>query len=329
MNKLTVSGTMALLGWALLAPQSARAQSASDKATAEALFSEGRRLMSQSNYHDACPKFEASLRLDRGLGAMLNLADCYEKNGQTASAWAEFREASAAARAAGSRDREDLARQRAGALEPKLSRLTIAVARPPAQVTRDGTAVDSAVFGTSVPVDPGKHVIEATAPGKQKWAKTVDVGASGARVSVEVPPLQDDPQAGAGTTQPPVPPPPGGGVDVAAGTSSPQRTIAIAVGAVGVAGIAAGAFFGLKASSTWKTAKEGCTNYPNGCSPDAAESSQDAGSQATIATVGFVIGAAALAGGAVLWFTAPHAPESETKVSFGVGPTGVVVRGGF
>jgi hypothetical protein len=111
----------------------------------------------------ACPKFEASLKLDPGLGAILNLADCYEKNGQTASAWAEFREASAAARASGSKDREDLARQRAAALEPKLSRLTIVVGKQSAQVTRDGTSVDSAAFGTAMPVDPGKHVIEATA----------------------------------------------------------------------------------------------------------------------------------------------------------------------
>jgi Tfp pilus assembly protein PilF len=94
----------------MLASPSAFAQSAGDKATAEALFGDGRRLMAQGNYRDACPKFEASVKLDPGVGAILNLADCYEKNGQTASAWAEFREASAAARAAGSKDREDLAR---------------------------------------------------------------------------------------------------------------------------------------------------------------------------------------------------------------------------
>src|ERR1044071_7524440 len=108
---------------AFVATSPIRAQSASDKATAEALFGEGRRLMAQANYRDACPKFEASLKLDPGVGAMLNLADCYEKNGQTASAWAEFLEASSAARVAGSRDREELARSRAAALEPKLSRL--------------------------------------------------------------------------------------------------------------------------------------------------------------------------------------------------------------
>src|SRR5690349_23522444 len=133
MKRLAIS-----IAISLIAPW-AGAQSASDKATAEALFSDGRRLMSQGNYREACPKFEASLKLDPGVGAMLNLADCYEKNQQTASAWAEFREAGAAARAAGSKEREDLARRRAAALEPKLSRLTIVAGEKTVQVTRDGS----------------------------------------------------------------------------------------------------------------------------------------------------------------------------------------------
>src|SRR3954469_15952451 len=117
----------------------------SDKTTAEELFSEGRKLMAAGKYAEACPKLEASLKLDSGVGTMLNLAECYEKNGQTASAWTEFREAISAARDSGSKDREELARGRARALEPKLSRLTIMVAKgQTVEVTRDGTAVDSA-----------------------------------------------------------------------------------------------------------------------------------------------------------------------------------------
>src|SRR5260221_8939712 len=124
---------MKCAGWILVSVISLGALSASaeptpnDKLTAEALFSDGRKLMTAGKFRQACPKFEASLKLDPGVGTMLNLGDCYEKNQQSASAWAQFREASAAARAAGSREREELARQRAAALEPKLSRLTIIV----------------------------------------------------------------------------------------------------------------------------------------------------------------------------------------------------------
>ena len=163
-----------------------------DKTTAEALFSEGRKLMAAGKYAEACPKLEASLKLDSGVGTMLNLAECYEKNGQTASAWTEFREAISAARDAGSKDRADLARTRAAALEPKLSRLTVVVPKGQvATVTRDGAQVESAAFGTPVPIDPGKHVIAASAPGKRKWSTSIDVTPA-AQVSVDVPALADE-----------------------------------------------------------------------------------------------------------------------------------------
>jgi hypothetical protein len=75
------------------------------------LFEQGKALVERGNFPDACPKFAESLRLDPGLGTMLWLADCLENNGQTASAWAQFKEAAAAA--ALSRDpREKIARER-------------------------------------------------------------------------------------------------------------------------------------------------------------------------------------------------------------------------
>src|SRR5580765_1680975 len=92
--------------WLLLASR-ARADEASDKAAAEGLFDEGRRLMAEGKYDEACPKLEASQRLDPGVGTMLTRADCLEKRGKTASAWAQLREASSAAHKAGSLEREE------------------------------------------------------------------------------------------------------------------------------------------------------------------------------------------------------------------------------
>ena len=40
-------------------------------------------------------------RLDPGAGTLLNLGDCYEKSGRTASGWAAFREAVAVAHRTG------------------------------------------------------------------------------------------------------------------------------------------------------------------------------------------------------------------------------------
>ena len=166
-----------------LVPLAARA--ADDKAAAEALFDEARRLMADKRYGDACPKLEASQRLDPGVGTMLNLADCYEKNGQTASAWAQFRETISAARKAGSLEREEIARSRARELEPKLSYLTIVTWQgQEVLVQRDGTTIDAAVLGTPIPVDPGKHEVVASAEGKRSWTTTVEVPTTRARATV-------------------------------------------------------------------------------------------------------------------------------------------------
>src|SRR6476620_10990144 len=95
--------TRALLSAALLAlPSVSAAQSASDKAAAEALFDEGVTLLKQGKLQ------EASQRIDPGIGTLLYLAETYEKLGRTASAWATFREAASQAQAEGQTDRANI-----------------------------------------------------------------------------------------------------------------------------------------------------------------------------------------------------------------------------
>ena len=103
------------------------------------------RLMNIGDYATACPKLAASQRLGSGDWHRLNLADCYEKSGRFASAWAEFRGAATAAHSAGSSDREQLASDRAQALVTKLSYLTITTSPAQAaaiQIIRDGSPVE-------------------------------------------------------------------------------------------------------------------------------------------------------------------------------------------
>ncbi|AUX44129.1 uncharacterized protein SOCE26_055910 [Sorangium cellulosum] len=176
-----------------------------DTAAAQALFDAAKQLMAQGKYADACPKLEESQRLDPGIGTRFNLAACYEQLGRTASAWSMFLEVAGAAKAAGQLEREKVARQRAAALEPKLIRLTItAPASAPAdlQVKRDGALVGRAQWGIPVPVDPGQHTIEAAAPGRAPFTRTVELTRAGASETVAVPPLA----AGAGPAAPATPP---------------------------------------------------------------------------------------------------------------------------
>src|SRR5436189_3072489 len=102
----------------------------SDAAGARVLFAEGRKLVDAGNYAAACPKFEDSFRLDPGVGTNFNLADCFERIGRTASAWARFLDVAAATKAAGQVERERVARWRAAALERRLTRMIVEVSSP-------------------------------------------------------------------------------------------------------------------------------------------------------------------------------------------------------
>ena len=126
------------------APISAFAQSADNKVQAEALFEEGRKLMDQQHYDEACKKLEGSQKLDPGAGTLLNLAACYEKNGQIASAWVTYKDA-AAASAGRHQDWVDQANTKVTELEPKLSHLTIVVQQslPNLEIRRDGVVIPS------------------------------------------------------------------------------------------------------------------------------------------------------------------------------------------
>src|SRR4051812_50105876 len=86
-----------------------------DKGTAEVAFDQARKLMKEGKVAEACPKFEVSFNSDPQVGVLLNLADCHERLGQIATAWAEFHSAIALAKSRNDR-RESYAKNRENAL---------------------------------------------------------------------------------------------------------------------------------------------------------------------------------------------------------------------
>src|SRR5690348_16268833 len=157
-----------------LPPNIAFAQGASNEAAAQALFDQARTLMQSGKLVEACAKFAESNRLSPGAGTMLNLGACYEKNGQTASAWAIYADAASAADKANRKDWATRARTRMTAIAPDLSKLTINV---PAgakvdglAIKRDATDLGASGWGVAIPVDPGSHTIAAIVPGHKPWS---------------------------------------------------------------------------------------------------------------------------------------------------------------
>jgi hypothetical protein len=296
----------------------ARAQSPSDVAAAEALFREARKLFDDGRYAEACPKFAESQRLASAPGTLLNLAGCYEKQGLTASAWATFQSAAAEARRKGRQDWEQLAHDRAAALEPTLSHLTIVVpdASATAGVTikRDGEEVGRAGWGTAIPVDPGQHSIEASAPGHDTWSQSVQVNAGGASASVTVPAL------GETTTTPSTP--------SSTSPGSTQRTVGLIVGGVGLVGIGLGSFFGVQAMNQESDAHTHCRTDLY-CSQQGVDLGNSAKTSASVSTLAFIVGGAALAGGVVLYLTAPKRQGPVVGLSVGPGSLGIGLGGAW
>jgi hypothetical protein len=327
-------------------PSVARGEKSSDAARAEALFAEGRKLMAAGDFAAACPKFADSQSLDPAPGTVLNLATCYEKAGKLASAWATFKTAQASAEAAGQHDRVAAAKKRAATLEPQLSHLTITV--PPSSrvpgidVRCDQGAVHEGEWGVAVPRDGGGHDIEAVAPGKKAWTSHIELRRGGQDLEVEVPALEDAPAPAA------VPRTiaPSGGPEAPGASAAPpravdntpehrgqtQRVLGLVAGGIGVAGIAFGAIAGIEAGSTWSDAKNQCGSNAPACPADSQgfATQQSAVGWASASTIGFAAGGALLAGGAVLFFTAPR---GQSQPRLGVAPaaqgTGLSLLGMF
>jgi serine/threonine-protein kinase len=300
------------------------------------LFNEARGLIGQGKFDQACPKLEAASKLYAGSGVLLNLGDCYEHLGRTASAWNEFGEAVSAAERAGRADDQAEAKRRQAALDPKLSKIVIHVAKasPGLVVKRDGTALDPAVWGIAIPVDPGAHTVTAEAVGRAPWSTSVNVVDPGKTVTVEVPDSSQSsavPLVVAPAVVLPAPLPTSGGVDVPANagvvaeTSSVgstsywtgRRVAGVVVAGVGVVSLGVGGILGLAAKSKFNSAE-------NEASPERESDSASAVSLGNVATSFVIGGAVVAAAGLVVWLTASSAP-----VQVGTNGGQVLVRGSF
>ena len=289
--------------------------STDQKAAAQVIFEQGRSLVEQGHFAEACPKFAESQKIDPGLGTMLWLADCYENNGQTASAWATFKEAAAAA-AEQHDKRERVARERAQGLEPRLPKLMILVPSEAASqglvVERDGIELGATQWGLQVPVDPGVHTVAARAADRKPWTTTVQLPARAETLQVTVPAL-DAVATTAAAPPPAAPPSPAARAlsDETPPASAPgatQRTVGLVVAGLGVIGLGVGTYFALHAKSTYDGASaSGSCQAGNQCDATGKQERSDAFTQATIATIAIGAGATAVFGGAVLYFIAPKA----------------------
>lgn len=300
---------------AVSATRAARAEpSSTDRAVAQTLFDEGRVLMGQGNYAEACPRFARSQMLDPGAGTVLNLALCHEGEGKLATAWTEFNEALSQAKRDHREDREKLAREHVDALGPRVPRVNLHVEETSAELELriDDVRLDRGAWDAPIPIDPGDHVITASAVGKRTWTGGARL-AIGETADVVVPALADAaPRKDSGTSP------------TASETSEGHGTLGWVLIGSGAAAAAVGAYLGVRALGAKSDSDDLCpTSTCN--DPEAVTLSKDAVTLGWGANVSIGVGLVAIAIGTYLVLTAPSSQAASTATRLRVSP---LLRGG-
>jgi hypothetical protein len=180
--------------WVVFACVPALAQPAS----AAAAFDEGRALLAAGRVAEACERLAWSHQQEPALGTLLNLADCRERLGETATAFRLFNEAQAWAERNREAKRALAAKGRADALKPRLSMVAVEVVgeAPRATVevfTGSVPARSIARWSLEVPqtvaLDPGRYEVRVEAEGFEPAQVPVAVTVPGV-MKVLVPALQ-------------------------------------------------------------------------------------------------------------------------------------------
>jgi len=298
----------------------ARAQAAPEPGAeklADQRFSEALAMMDAKRYAEACALFEESQRLAPASGTLLNLADCYQQLGRLAKASETFAAAFESARRSGNVARQQVAQKRSEALAPRLAHLVVNVAEPVPglSLTLDGVALPASRWATPHAVDPGAHMVRATAPGHQARELSVPSLAEGATRTLAIPRLEPVaatpvvPEAASEPTQP----------------TDWQTVGALTGAAVGAVAIVGGTLFALESQSKHEESDRYCegSDCADQRGVDAMDDAIVAGNRATAC---FIVAGVGLGVAGVLWFVRPFDSADPTPTQVGIGPGRVELR---
>ncbi|MBL9021096.1 MAG: hypothetical protein JNL21_02800 [Myxococcales bacterium] len=334
---------VALAALVLFAGATSTTDARADAAVADQLFKQAKELMKEGKISEACERFRESYETDPALGALLNLADCLERDGRVASAYGRWGEA---AELAGRKqdERVTFARERRDALKGKLSFLTVQVSGSSdgLSVYRGNTKLTPGAFGIALPTDPGEAVVQVVRGDAVLWERKVVLKESesatvlvdlGEIARVNPPPVKKrvDQKEGRG--------------DQAGAEESfwnPQRIAGLAVMGAGVAGAAVGFTFGGLAMGKSGDIDDGCTaGDTRYCTQAGTDAVEEAKTFADASTYTLIASGIVAAVGLTVFVTAPSsAAELDDRASapalrigltpiLGPDAAGLVVQGTF
>lgn len=280
------------------------ARADSDEQKAVQLFEKGKNLAHEGRCAEAIAPLNESLNYVEGVGTLLNLGDCYEKLGKTASAHRTFVRAQDLA-AKKNDKRKDEAKDRAKAIEKDVSSLLVHVPvtmKSSAEVHVDGDSWPRERWDVPWPIDPGVHEIEVLAPPQPKQTAQITVRPKGDHAEWAATVPADKKDDGAPTK--PIGPPTEPKSDEGAG----QRRWAYVSGGIGALGLATGIVAGVISISAHSSLVGRCPTYPTCDLSDKTQLDSMNGKaqlSGTISTVALIVGAVLFGTGAALYFTAP------------------------
>ncbi|HSK05813.1 MAG TPA: hypothetical protein VK932_31415 [Kofleriaceae bacterium] len=275
---------------------------AADKA--DELFARGKAQLARKQYAQACVTFEKVDALDPGIGAKLNVAKCYQEWGKLASAYRWYADAEDMAARSGDK-RAPKIKELLAELEPDVPRLTIRAPKgadlDTAAVKLDGELITSRI-GRKMRVDPGPHVITYRVDGAEK-TQTIAIERGGTREVKLVLSSEDGEGSARARDEESTPPDPG----------RTRRIAGFALMGAAAASLGVAGYLSLGARSDYRAALDAhCMGAKDMCNDEGLRLTGDARSRANLATVFALVGAAAAAGGLVLYLTAPSSGQPES-----------------
>ncbi len=305
-------------------PHDACAQASdADKATARVLGQEGQDALDKKDFKTAADRFKRADSLFHAPTLALGLARSYAGDGKLVASQETYNRIVREGVPPGAPEAFKRAVQDAttelGQISPKVAGVTITVTGTDApKVTLDEAPVPNAALGVKRAVDPGSHLVKASAdgfkPAELKFS-VVEGGAATAALTLEkdssavaAAPIGVAPVVGPGSAST-------GASTVTtsadAGTTgghSSAKTIGFVALGVGAAGLAAGAVTGLMAMGKASDLKDHCVN--GACPADQQSTIDSYKTLGLVSTIGFAVGIVGAGAGIYFLVTAPKEPKA-------------------
>jgi hypothetical protein len=283
------------------------AQSAADRATARELGQDGQTALDAKDYAAAEDRFRRAdalfhaptlllgfARAEAGLGKVVNASEAYNRI---------LREGVAPGAPDAFVNAVEAAKTEVGPVDARIASVVVVVSGPDNPVvTLDDQPLPVAALGVKRPVDPGEHVVKATADGWDPATTTfsvTDAGYANATLTMSRPAAAPVAPPEAPTVSLASPPP--ANDHGASTTHGNGQVVAGWVGLVaGGVGLATGAVAGIVAIGAHSTLETKCATR---CTAGEINAYHTVGA---VSTVGFIAGGVLAGAGAVLLLTAPR-----------------------